>query len=79
MTVADPGLGLDDVNLENDVFADRVPHETFALLRREAPVWWYDWPHRRPRADGPAGTDAHELHERPQAHAGARDGEGRHR
>ena len=24
MTVADPGLGLDDVNLENDVFADRV-------------------------------------------------------
>ncbi len=36
-------LTLDDVDLENDVFADRVPHETFALLRREAPVWWYDW------------------------------------
>src|SRR5262245_11334601 len=47
MTVVDSGLGLDDVNLENDVFADRVPHETFALLRREAPVWWYDWPHGR--------------------------------
>ena len=44
MTVLDPGLGLDDVNLENDVFAERFPHETFALLRREAPVWWYDWP-----------------------------------
>ena len=35
---------LADVDLENDVFAERVPHETFALLRREAPVWWYDWP-----------------------------------
>ena len=38
-------LTLDDVDLENDVFAERVPHETFALLRREAPVHWYDWPH----------------------------------
>jgi cytochrome P450 len=36
-------LSLDDVDLENDVFAERVPHETFALLRREAPVHWYDW------------------------------------
>ena len=36
-------LTLDDVDLENDVFAERVPHETFALLRREAPVHWYDW------------------------------------
>ena len=44
MTVLDPGLGLDDVSLENDVFAERFPHKTFALLRREAPVWWYDWP-----------------------------------
>ncbi|MBD0316962.1 MAG: cytochrome P450, partial [Thermoleophilia bacterium] len=34
---------LDAVDLENDVFAERVPHETFALLRREAPVWWYEW------------------------------------
>jgi cytochrome P450 len=34
---------LDQVDLENDVFAERVPHETFALLRREAPVYWYDW------------------------------------
>jgi len=37
------GLTLDDVDLENDVFAERVPHETFALLRREAPVYWYEW------------------------------------
>jgi cytochrome P450 len=44
MTVLDPGLRLEDVSLENDEFAERVPHETFALLRREAPVWWYDWP-----------------------------------
>ncbi len=40
-------LTLDDVDLENDVFAERFPHETFALLRREAPVWWYDWPFGR--------------------------------
>jgi cytochrome P450 len=39
------GLRLEDVSLENDDFAERVPHETFALLRREAPVWWYDWAH----------------------------------
>jgi cytochrome P450 len=44
VTVLDPRLRLEDVDLENDVFADRLPHETFALLRREAPVWWYDWP-----------------------------------
>jgi cytochrome P450 len=44
MTVLDRGLRLEDVSLENDDFAERVPHETFALLRREAPVWWYDWP-----------------------------------
>ena len=36
-------LTLDQVDLENDVFAERVPHDTFALLRREAPVYWYDW------------------------------------
>ena len=38
-----PVLDLADVDLENDVFAERIPHETFALLRRDAPVWWYDW------------------------------------
>ena len=46
MSVAE-GMRLEDVSLENDDFAERVPHETFALLRREAPVWWYDWPHGR--------------------------------
>jgi cytochrome P450 len=35
---------LDRISLDNDAFVERVPHETFALLRREAPVWWYDWP-----------------------------------
>jgi cytochrome P450 len=44
MTVVDRGLALGDISLENDDFAEGVPHETFALLRREAPVWWYDWP-----------------------------------
>jgi cytochrome P450 len=39
------GLRLEDISLENDDFAERVPHETFAFLRSEAPVWWYDWPH----------------------------------
>lgn len=46
MTVA-AGHSIEDVGLENDDFAEGVPHETFALLRREAPVWWYDWPHGR--------------------------------
>jgi len=41
--MAQAALTLDQVDLENDVFAERVPHETFALLRREAPVYWYDW------------------------------------
>ena len=44
MTVVGSGLALEDISLENDDFAEGVPHETFALLRREAPVWWYDWP-----------------------------------
>jgi cytochrome P450 len=44
MSVVDRGLALEDISLENDDFAEGVPHETFALLRREAPVWWYDWP-----------------------------------
>jgi cytochrome P450 len=44
MTVLDRGLRLEDISLENDDFAERIPHDAFALLRREAPVWWYDWP-----------------------------------
>jgi cytochrome P450 len=42
--MAGAALTLDGVDLENDVFAERVPHETFALLRRESPVHWYEWP-----------------------------------
>jgi cytochrome P450 len=38
-------LTLADIHLDNDAFAERVPHETFALLRDEAPVHWYDWEH----------------------------------
>ncbi len=38
---------LPDVRLDNEAFADAVPHETFALLRRESPVHWYDWEHGR--------------------------------
>ncbi len=36
---------LADIHLDNDAFAERVPHETFTLLRDEAPVHWYDWEH----------------------------------
>mgnify|MGYP001188981553 FL=1 len=32
-----------NVNLDDDAFVDGVPHETFALLRREAPVYWSEW------------------------------------
>ena len=32
-----------EVNLEHDAFVEKVPHETFAWLRKEAPVYWYDW------------------------------------
>jgi len=39
-----PVRALHEIDLGNDAFVERVPHETFALLRREAPVWWYDWP-----------------------------------
>lgn len=35
---------LRSVDLEPDVFARCVPHDTFTYLRRHAPVYWYDWP-----------------------------------
>jgi cytochrome P450 len=38
-------ITLADIHLDNDAFAERVPHETFALLRDEAPLHWYDWEH----------------------------------
>ena len=34
---------LADVYLDNDAFAERIPHETFTLMRHQAPVHWYDW------------------------------------
>jgi cytochrome P450 len=36
---------LADVYLDNEAFAERVPYETFAVMRDEAPVHWYDWEH----------------------------------
>ena len=42
------GLVLDDVDLTDlDVWERRVPHEWFALLRREAPLHWQDEAHGR--------------------------------
>ncbi|MGI8824612.1 MAG: cytochrome P450 [Chloroflexota bacterium] len=41
MTVQD--MQLTHIGLENDDFAEGVPHETFRLLRREAPIYWYEW------------------------------------
>jgi cytochrome P450 len=41
------GRTLAGIDLENEVFAAGVPHATFALLRREDPVHWYDWQHGR--------------------------------
>lgn len=32
-----------EINLENDAFVEGVPHETFARLRKDAPLHWYDW------------------------------------
>jgi cytochrome P450 len=47
MSISTTGL-VDDVYLDNDAFAERVPHETFALLRRDAPVHRYPWEHGKP-------------------------------
>lgn len=40
-------MQLTDVDLLEDAWAEGVPHEAFALLRREAPVFWH------PEPDGP--------------------------
>jgi cholest-4-en-3-one 26-monooxygenase len=40
---------LDDINLLEDTWADRVPHDQFEILRREAPVF------RHPEPDGGPG------------------------
>ena len=37
------GVDFDDINLlDSTVFAERVPHEWFAFLRQNAPVWWHE-------------------------------------
>jgi cholest-4-en-3-one 26-monooxygenase len=42
------GVDFSDINLlDSTVFAQRVPHEWFAFLRKNAPVWWHE------EADGP--------------------------
>ncbi len=37
------GIDFGDINLlDSTVFAERVPHEWFAFLRKNAPVWWHE-------------------------------------
>jgi cholest-4-en-3-one 26-monooxygenase len=37
------GVEFGDINLlDSTVFAERVPHEWFAYLRQNAPVWWQE-------------------------------------
>jgi len=37
------GVKFSDINLlDSTVFAERVPHEWFAFLRQNAPVWWQE-------------------------------------
>ncbi len=36
-------VGFDDINLlDSKTFADGVPHQWFAFLRANAPVWWHE-------------------------------------
>jgi cytochrome P450 len=38
-----PSVPLDEIDLTDpDAYVDRVPHEQFATLRREAPVFWHE-------------------------------------
>ncbi len=39
-----PVRTLDDIDLLEDTWAAGVPHDQFALLRREAPVFWHEHP-----------------------------------
>ncbi len=40
------GIGFDDIDLtDSKPFADRVPHEWFSFLRKNAPVWWQEEAH----------------------------------
>ena len=38
---------LDQIDLLEDTWAREVPHDQFALLRREAPVFWHDHPNAK--------------------------------
>jgi cholest-4-en-3-one 26-monooxygenase len=44
VTAIDPGpVPLDEIDLTDpDAYVERVPHEQFATLRREAPVFWHE-------------------------------------
>ncbi|MCU1354997.1 MAG: cytochrome [Acidimicrobiales bacterium] len=37
-------LSLDDIHLLEDTWAEAVPYDQFALLRKEAPVFWHEHP-----------------------------------
>ena len=50
-------MRLDEINLLEDTWADRVPHDMFEVLRREAPVF------RHPEPDGGRGFWALTRHE----------------
>jgi cholest-4-en-3-one 26-monooxygenase len=40
-----PSVALDEIDLTDpDAYVERVPHEQFATLRREAPVFWHGHP-----------------------------------
>ena len=49
-------MQLEDIDLyDPDSYVDGVPHEMFATLRREAPVYW----HEKPDGDGLLGVTRH--------------------
>ena len=56
--------GLDGIDLcDLDRFADGFPHDTFRLLRTEAPVWWHPpTPHTRTQAEMATPIDFSPFH-----------------
>jgi cholest-4-en-3-one 26-monooxygenase len=40
-------ITLDQIDLLEDTWARGVPHDQFAVLRREAPVYWHEHPNAR--------------------------------
>ena len=48
------GISFDDIDLtDSNGLRRRVPHEWFAYLRRNAPVWWHEEKTDGPGASGP--------------------------